>query len=159
MLSEADQVIDMRAWETIGAWKVGITKLSIMEMKTEKSLRAKVCKELLKVWKQSKPVNNADVVQEVQRQKAMRLELQRARETVRAKKEEEKARKKQKGKRLQHIGMVLHEQGIERLDLSDSVSPDDHQRCLWGPVTCRTMAIMMARYSSPHNRAARILLP
>ncbi|KAJ7648152.1 hypothetical protein B0H17DRAFT_1148113 [Mycena rosella] len=33
--------------------------------------------------------------------------------------------------------------------LSDSVSPDDHQRCLWGPVTCHTMAIMMARYPSP----------
>ncbi|KAJ7648153.1 hypothetical protein B0H17DRAFT_1148114 [Mycena rosella] len=82
---EADQVIDMRAWETMGTWKAGITKLSIKEMKTEKSLRA------------SEQCRRGARGAEAEGDETRTSKGQRDSE---GEEREEKAKKKQKGKRL-----------------------------------------------------------
>ncbi|KAJ7107135.1 hypothetical protein C8R44DRAFT_885796 [Mycena epipterygia] len=80
-LSDEDQLREMAAWETIGTWKKGVAKLSKKAMGTELRLRAKVRKELKKVWwKFTRPLTEDNVVRETRRQKAVKLAKKRARE-------------------------------------------------------------------------------
>ncbi|KAJ7225313.1 hypothetical protein GGX14DRAFT_386232 [Mycena pura] len=92
----AEQLLANKAWQTIGTWPKGMQKLSVKGMRTEKTLRLKVRKELQTIWTHTRPMNENDVATEVQRQKKMRRQKREEKARDAAKKAKHKGKGKQR---------------------------------------------------------------
>jgi hypothetical protein len=96
MLSVSEQLLANKAWQTIGTWTKGIQKLSVKGMRTEKTLRSKVRKELQNIWTLTRPMNENDVATEVGKQKKMRCQQREEKARNAAKKAQHKGKRKQR---------------------------------------------------------------